>query len=472
MNEECCRVEKNEQPNLSIAPQLRFVVRSQCLGHGLLLGGATGAQILLYPILTLCLRDQTDDEEDEEEASVAESQDTTSDSDTEGADLSHVSSDTEDETKPTLFLKCKTVVKHNVDDEADTAEQEVGTEEEEQQTELTMGALADLEARVKGQLEEIQRLEAKTRELEVSWSEQVHSKVERLKSQNSVLKEKSSDIRSENDRLVAKIQTMQSRLSHSASQEVRVSVSEFEDGDADDIFTYSSSPQSRSPTQLSVKISSADDIIDDEKRFEEAAEKIMRLEQRVTCLQTANNVNSCATCRPLRSHVMKIEQQLAGLAQERRGQLEELYDLKQEALSSAVSEKDAHLQWLEVAGEGSSNMHTRGTLDRLRRERRDLLNRMKEENEVRMAMLSELDGTASLFMRPGKMTTLGSLHRGESLVSDGDIDADSTGIQSTSSLQSASTGEEGERRCVLPFVTDPRLSLEENEEDRQSSKSF
>ena len=87
---------------------------------------------------------------------------------------------------------------------------------------------------------------------------------------------------------------------------------------------------------------------------------------------------------------------------------------RQEALSSAVSEKDAHLQWLEVvfehrqifcdsmfsynllsylqfysylhghqvAGEGSSNAHTRGTLERLRRERRDLLNRMKEEVSI------------------------------------------------------------------------------------------
>ena len=50
---------------------------------------------------------------------------------------------------------------------------------------------------------------------------------------------------------------------------------------------------------------------------------------------------------------------------------------RQEALSSAVSEKDAHLAWLEVTGEG--NIHTRGTIDRLRKERRELLNRMKEE---------------------------------------------------------------------------------------------
>ena len=64
-----------------------------------------------------------------------------------------------------------------------------------------------------------------------------------------------------------------------------------------------------------LKVSVTEDyILDEDKRFEEAAEKvspflfcksdnlvtlgqIMRLEQRVTCLQNANNVNSCATCR-------------------------------------------------------------------------------------------------------------------------------------------------------------------------------
>ena len=32
-----------------------------------------------------------------------------------------------------------------------------------------------------------------------------------------------------------------------------------------------------------------------------------------------------------------------------------------------------------MAGEGSSNAHTRGTIERLRKERREILNRMKEE---------------------------------------------------------------------------------------------
>ena len=40
-----------------------------------------------------------------------------------------------------------------------------------------------------------------------------------------------------------------------------------------------------------------------------------------------------------------------------------------------MSEKDAHMAWLEVTGEGN----TKGTIERLRRERRELLQRMKEE---------------------------------------------------------------------------------------------
>merc|ERR1719507_2993431 len=398
--------------------------------------------------------------------------DSSSESETEGADLSHVSTGSESELEPSpLFLKCKPSIKRKVEKESEDEGAEEKKKEQDQQTELTLESLGKMVSEAEELRAEVEKLEDKVKELEEAGSAQVKSKVERLESQNSVLKEKSSDIRSENDRLVAKIQKLQSRI----SQEIRVSVSEYEDGDPDDIFNFGSSPtqsRTRSP-ESRVKVSVTEDyILDEDKRFEEAAEKIMRLEQRVTCLQNANNVNSCATCRPLRAHVLKIERQLVSLTQERKGQLEELYELKQEALSSAVSEKDAHLQWLEVAGEGSSNAHTRGTLERLRRERRDLLNRMKKENENRMALISALDETSSLFIGTGKISTLGSLHRGESLVSD--LDADSPGVQSTSSYQSASTGEEDDlaSRCLIPLVTCPTETQEEDAEDNQSSKSF
>ena len=56
-----------------------------------------------------------------------------------------------------------------------------------------------------------------------------------------------------------------------------MSVSEFEEGDPDDIFTFNtSSPQSRGRSPESrIKVSICEDyILDDEKRFEEAAEKV------------------------------------------------------------------------------------------------------------------------------------------------------------------------------------------------------
>merc|ERR1719205_209532 len=378
--------------------------------------------------------DEDGEDEDEEEQKSSSSE-----SETEGADLSHVSTGSESDVVPSpLFLKCKPSVKRKADKESEDEDKRT---EQDQQTDLTLESLGKMMAEAEELRAEVEQLENKVKELQETGSAQVKTKLERLESQNSVLKEKSSDIRSENDRLVAKIQKLQSRISQES--QIRVSVSEFEDGDPDDIFNFGSSPtqsRTRSP-ESRIKVSICEEyILDDEKRFEEAAEKIMRLEQRVICLQNANNVNSCATCRPLRAHVQKIERQLVSLTQERKGQLEELYELKQEALSSAVSEKDAHLQWLEVAGEGSSNAHTRGTLERLRRERRDLLNRMKEENENRLALISALDETSSLFTGTGKISTLGNLHRGESLVSD--LDADSPGVQSTSSSQSASTEEE------------------------------
>lgn len=304
----------------------------------------------------------------------------------------------------------------------------------------------------------------------------IKEKVEKLESKNSLLKEKSNDVRRENDMLVEKLQRLQKKI----SMEVRVSVSEYEENDTDELFYVEKSPEIDSPNdkskQVFLKSSGAsrtvsiheDYLRNEEKRFEEAAEKIMRLEQRIICLQNANNLNSCATCRPLRNHVMKIERQLLNLVQERKGQLEELYELKQEALSSAVSEKDAHLAWLEVTGEG--NVHTKGTIERLRRERRELLQRMKDENENRMTLLSSLEDTSALFTGPAKISALGAL--GESYIDE----ADSGGLQSTSSFQSASTGDMGDIHINPLFAPDqmflsaPPLAHDQDD-DTQSTKS-
>lgn len=333
--------------------------------------------------------------------------------------------------------------------------------------------IENLENDNKSQQNEIGQLLNQIFNLKSKYSEvaPIKGKVEKLQSQNSLLKEKSNDVRRENDMLVEKIQSLQKKL----SMEVRVSVSEYEENDTDECFFVEKSPEIDSPSDKSkqgfTKSSGAsrtvsvheDYLRNEEKKFEEAAEKIMRLEQRIVCLQNANNLNSCATCRPLRNHVMKVERQLLNLAQERKGQLEELYELKQEALSSAVSEKDAHLSWLEVTGEG--NVHTKGTIERLRRERRELLQRMKEENENRMKLLSSLEDTSALFTGPAKISALGAL--GESYIDE----ADSGGFQSTSSFQSASTEELGDPQ-VRPMYSSFSVSTSPHQDDdNQSVKS-
>ena len=72
-------------------------------------------------------------------------------------------------------------------------------------------SLDTLENRNKKQLKEIQNLIEENFDLKAKNSEYIPLKgrVKRLESQNSVLKEKTIDIRKENDMLVEKIQTLQ-----------------------------------------------------------------------------------------------------------------------------------------------------------------------------------------------------------------------------------------------------------------------
>ena len=79
---------------------------------------------------------------------------TSSESETEGADLSHVSSHTEisedEDDEPQLFLKCKPSMKKNSNDtKTEEKDKEDALNAKEQQTELTGKAVDDLMTRVK-----------------------------------------------------------------------------------------------------------------------------------------------------------------------------------------------------------------------------------------------------------------------------------------------------------------------------------
>jgi len=377
--------------------------------------------------------------------------------------------------------------------------------------EYLIGKLESLLKEVNGHQDEMDKYNAKIAELNekltVKEEETSIEKVRQLESQNALLKEKSVEARKENDILVEKIQNLTTRSR--MSTEVRVSVSEIEDTpDPDDPFFVGVAvpeplytvpePQHTGGEHTSLvktfRKKNKKDLIDrsmsytaggvsdmecsthhtiirsTEKKYEDAVEKIMRLEQRLVCLQNANNLNSCATCRPLRKHVMKIERQLLSLVQERKSQLEELFQLKQVALSSAVSEKDAHLAWLEATGEG--NVHTMSSIEKLRKERRDILNRMKEENENRMKLLAKLEENPTLFTGPAKLSAIGAL---------GDNFGDEE-FQSTSSIQSSSIGDLADIQTNPIFLLSPsdtpsqageeRRDFTHHQQDNDSVKSF
>lgn len=164
---------------------------------------------------------------------------------------------------------------------------------------------------------------------------------------------------------------------------------------------------------------------------------------------------------------MKIEKQVCTLVRERRSQLEELFELKQEALSSAVSEKDAHLAWLEVTMTGEGNVHTMGTIDRLRKERRELLQRMKDENENRIKLLSNLEeSTNALFTGIIKMSTITSF--GDYYNDDGEGFAD---VEYADDCYHGAEERPHTPALFFPRTTSPPASSDQEDDGAASVKS-
>ncbi|KAK5965522.1 Viral A-type inclusion protein repeat-containing domain protein [Trichostrongylus colubriformis] len=90
------------------------------------------------------------------------------------------------------------------------------------------------------------------------------------------------------------------------------------------------------------------------------------------------------------------EQLMRALEAERRQHIEQLLQLKQEALLAAISEKDAHLALLE------KSRAPREEIDNVRRHKEALMRKLKQENE-RRAMVVRPDSAASV-VQPGAAT--------------------------------------------------------------------
>lgn len=129
---------------------------------------------------------------------------------------------------------------------------------------------------------------------------------------------------------------------------------------------------------------------DEEDRRKEITEKLSKLEVRLASAQNAQNLR-CTSCRPLRQRLSQLEARYNNLVSERRHHLQELFDMKHEALTSALSEKDAHLALLEVGGVRCSR--TAQEIDSLKKERGKLLEAIKHQGEDRVRLSQEYAAT-------------------------------------------------------------------------------
>ncbi|XP_076546170.1 uncharacterized protein LOC143305652 [Osmia lignaria lignaria] len=116
----------------------------------------------------------------------------------------------------------------------------------------------------------------------------------------------------------------------------------------------------------------------EEKTKKEALQRLAKLEQRIASMQTASALK-CITCQPLLSKLRKYEQKLERLTEERTTQLEDLHQMKREALKAAVSEKDAHLALLELSGIKTVAQSVQA--EQLKADRKRLLDKLKKEDE-------------------------------------------------------------------------------------------
>jgi len=116
------------------------------------------------------------------------------------------------------------------------------------------------------------------------------------------------------------------------------------------------------------------------------SEKVGRLEQRLESLQNASNLK-CSDCRPNRRRVGDLQDRLDQLLAERSSHLRELFDMKQEALEAAISERDAQLALLEVTGIKTARIAQQA--DDLKADRKRLMQLMKHQNEKRVELLQE-----------------------------------------------------------------------------------
>ncbi|KAL6255312.1 hypothetical protein P5V15_013652 [Pogonomyrmex californicus] len=129
---------------------------------------------------------------------------------------------------------------------------------------------------------------------------------------------------------------------------------------------------------------------DEKKLRKEAHQRITELEKKIAVMHAAS-ATKCITCKPLLYKIFTAEEKLIQSKQEKTVQLQELHQIKHEALKAALSEKDAHLALLEHSGIKTPTQVDQAA--KLKADKKILLDKLREEDEKSITLDFERETT-------------------------------------------------------------------------------
>lgn len=139
----------------------------------------------------------------------------------------------------------------------------------------------------------------------------------------------------------------------------------------------------------------------EKKLRKEADQKIAEIEEKIAVMQAAS-ATKCITCKPLLYKIFKTEEKLVQSNEEKTIQLQELHQIKREALKAALSEKDAHLALLEHSGITTPSQADQA--EKLKADKKLLLDKLRKEDEKSIKLDLKRETKSQLFKKIFKIS--------------------------------------------------------------------
>ncbi|XP_061187411.1 ELKS/Rab6-interacting/CAST family member 1-like isoform X1 [Saccostrea echinata] len=272
-------------------------------------------------------------------------------------------------------------LKAEVEEKAKAAAEKAVSEESEKKVTELMSQLEKQEEEVKTIKEEVKRSQAVITEMEEDKAKkekeiaEMQDIIKEYKQKMGTLKRSQQIEKKKNAHLLEEARRREGDLNDDASQLKDAVIAK---GDRIE--------ELEEALKESVRITAEREMVmvEQQQQLEEAENKVAELTMELARNKSAEN---SARVNFLTKQLEDKEQKLKKLQSERHKHLEEVYEMKQEAIQAAMSEKDANIALLEM----TSTKQRRNTeeIEKLNREKEKLQQQLKEVTQNRMKLIQK-----------------------------------------------------------------------------------